>query len=215
MNFGAKKFDRYLLPVYLPLDIIAGVGWMAAVDWLQQRSSPRLARAFASTTLFVILAGQAACTFSNYPYFLSYYNPLLGGTSRAPQVMMVGWGEGLDQAARFLNSQPDADHRQVATGVWSTTFSYFYKGPVLRTRFEAGTNRVDDWLASDYYVMYINEEQRDKVSHELIDYFATIKPVKIVRINGLDYVYVYDIRDLPPPDFMGLPSMNRAQDHGS
>jgi hypothetical protein len=122
--------------------------------------------------------------------------------------MMVGWGEGLDQAARFLNSQPGADHQQIATGVWSTTFSYLYKGPVLRSRFEAGSDRVHDWLSSDYYVMYINEKQRDKVTSDLMNYFATMKPVKVIRINGLDYVYIYDIRDVPPPDFMSLPSTN-------
>ena len=208
MDFGAKKFDRYLLPVYLPLDVVAGIGWAAAAGWVQRLSTPRATQAIGMTMFVAAFAGQVACTASNYPYYLSYYNPLLGGTARAPQVMMVGWGEGLDQAANFLNSQPDAGHSQVATGVWSTTFSYFYQGPVLRSRFEEGTNRVEDWLASDYYVMYVNEEQRGKVAYELIDYFATLKPVKVVRINGLDYVFVYDIRELPPPDFMSPASTN-------
>jgi hypothetical protein len=215
MNFGVKKFDRYLLPIYPPLDLVAGIGWTAAAGWVRQQRGQRTASVFATIILCAAIAGQAACAFSNYPYYLSYYNPLLGGTRRAPQVMMVGWGEGLDQVARFLNNQPGADHRQVATGVWFTTLSYFYKGPVLRSRFEAGTNQISDWLASDYYVMYINEQQRGKVSSELIDYFRTIEPVKVVRINGLDYAYVYDIRDLSPPDFMHLPSMNQAEDHGS
>jgi 4-amino-4-deoxy-L-arabinose transferase-like glycosyltransferase len=203
MDLGAKKFDRYLLPVYPPLAVVAGVGWMAAANWVRQRRPQRRVRQVSAVmVLLTACAGQAACTLSSYPYYLSFYNPLLGGTPRAPQVMMVGWGEGLDQAARLLNSQPGASHRQVATGVWSTTFSYYYKGPVLRSRFEAGTNRIEDWMASDYYVMYINESQRDKVSYELIDYFATQEPLKVVYINGLDYVYIYDIRGLPPPDFM-------------
>ncbi len=215
MDGGAKKFDRYMLPIYPPLDIVAGMGWMVAAEWVRRRPAQRVAQAFATVALLAAFIGQVACTVSSYPYYLSYYNPLLGGTPRAPQVMMVGWGEGLDQAARFLNSQPDADQRQVVTGVWSTTFSYFYKGPVLRSRFQPGTNRIHDWMASDYYVMYVNEEQREKISHELIDYFATLEPVKVVRINGLDYVYVYDIRDLPPPNFMSEPSTNQAEIPGS
>lgn len=208
MDFGAKKFDRYLLPVYPALDIAAGIGWIAAARWIRQHGSRSLARVVSTTLLFAAIVAQAAMTASSYPYYLSYYNPLLGGTHRAPQVMMVGWGEGLDQAARFLNSQPGAGHPQVATGVWPTSFSYFYKGPVLHSRFEAGTDRIDDWRASDFYVLYINEQQRDKVSSELMDYFATIQPVNVVRISGLDYVYIYDIRDLPPPDFMTLSSAN-------
>jgi hypothetical protein len=210
MNLGAKKFDRYLLPVYLPLDLVAGVGWVTAANWIRQRSSERFAQSLSSIILLAAVVGQTACTAFSYPYYLSYYNPLLGGIRRAPEVMMVGWGEGLDQAARFLNSQPGAQDRQVATGVWSTTFSYFYNGPVVRSRFEVGSGSIEDWMASDYYVMYINEEQREKVSHDLTDYFATVKPVQVVRINGLDYVYVYDIRNLPPPTFLILPPTEQS-----
>jgi hypothetical protein len=124
--------------------------------------------------------------------------------------MMVGWGEGLDQAARFLNNQPGAADRQVATGVWLTTFSYYYKGPVLSSRFEPGASVVEDWVNSDYYILYINEEQRQKISGDLIDYLATLKPIQVIRINGIDYAYVYDIRDLPPPDFLKLPSTDQG-----
>jgi hypothetical protein len=204
MTLGAKKFDRYLLPIYPPLDLVAGMGWVAAVKWIRQRWPETTSRVATPALLLAALVGQAVGTASSYPYYFSYYNPLLGGTVRAPEVMMVGWGEGLDQAARFLNNQPGANERQVATGVWMTTFSYFYKGPVLTTRFEPGATTIQDWMDSDYYVLYINEVQREKVSRELIDYFAALRPIHVVRINGLDYAYIYDIRDLPPPDFLNL-----------
>ena len=202
MTLGAKKFDRYLLPIYPPLDLVAGMGWMAAVTWIRQRLPQSTSRVAASAVLLAAVMGQAAGTISSYPYYFSYYNPLLGGTVRAPEVMMVGWGEGLDQAASFLNNQPGTNESQVATGAWMTTFSYFYKGPVLTTRFEPGASTIQDWVDSDYYVLYFNEVQREKVSRDLIDYFATLKPVHVVRINGLDYVYIYDIRNLPPPDYL-------------
>ena len=202
MTLGAKKFDRYLLPIYPPLDLVAGVGWVAAVSWIRRQSSQYWTQAVAPAILLVALAGQAVGTISSSPYYFSYYNPLWGGTPRAPAVMMVGWGEGLDQAARFLNNQPGAANRQVATGIWSTTFSYFYDGPVVSTRFEPGAGVVEDWVDSYYYVLYINEKQREKISPELADYFAALKPVQVVRINGLDYVYIYDIHDLPPPAFI-------------
>lgn len=201
MTLGAKKFDRYLLPVYLPLDLVAGVGWVAAVTWIRQQPQ-RWAQALAPVLLAGVVAGQVGVTVSSYPYYLSYYNPLLGGAARASEVMMVGWGEGLDQAAHFLNSQPGAVNRQVATGVWSTTFSYYYIGPVVSSRFEPGANVAEDWVNSDYYVLYINEKQRGKISNDLTDYLSTLKPVHRIEINGIDYVYIYDIRDLPPPDFL-------------
>ncbi|MEZ4677380.1 MAG: hypothetical protein R2932_24500 [Caldilineaceae bacterium] len=34
MNLGAKKFDRYLLPVYPMLDLAAGLGIVAIVGWI-------------------------------------------------------------------------------------------------------------------------------------------------------------------------------------
>jgi len=57
-----------------------------------------------------ILFIQALSALQTFPYFFSYYNPLAGGSSRAPQVMMIGWGEGMDQAARYLNQKPDAEN---------------------------------------------------------------------------------------------------------
>ena len=50
---------------------------------------------------------QLALTVSSYPYYLTYYNPLLGGIRKAQEVMTVGWGEGLNEAARYLKDQPD------------------------------------------------------------------------------------------------------------
>jgi 4-amino-4-deoxy-L-arabinose transferase-like glycosyltransferase len=34
ITLGEKKFDRYLLPVYPALDLIAGLGWFALAAWL-------------------------------------------------------------------------------------------------------------------------------------------------------------------------------------
>ena len=40
------------------------------------------------------------------PYYLPYYNPLVGGTKVAPRVLLYGWGEALDRAAAYLNTSP-------------------------------------------------------------------------------------------------------------
>ena len=43
MTFVGKKFDRYILPAFLALDLVAALGWISlgqiAVAWLQKRSS--------------------------------------------------------------------------------------------------------------------------------------------------------------------------------
>ena len=206
MTAGAKKFDRYLLPVYPALDLAAGVGWVAAASWMRRNWPAPVTQIAAPVILIAATAWQMSGALSSYPYYFSYYNPLFGGTRKAPDVMMIGWGEGLDQAAQFLNTQPDLAHQQVAAGVWSTTFSYYYKGTVVPSRFESGPGIEDVWLDSDYYVLYINEKQRGKIPPELTDYLAGLEPARVIRINGLDYVYIYDIRDVPPPDYIRLSS---------
>lgn len=222
MSIFAKKFDRYLLPVYGPLDLTAGLGWMAAIhwwtaavhgwtagvhrfagiDWRQRRWPVRLVKVIAPTALLMALAGQSGSVIAAYPYYLSYYNPLMGGAAAASKVMMVGWGEGLDQAARYLNNRPGPELPRVMTGVWKGTFSYFYAGEIRDSRFAPGPETVQDWLNSDYCVVYVNQWQRGQLPKELLDHLAGLTPALVVRLEGIDYVYVYDIRNLPPPGYM-------------
>jgi 4-amino-4-deoxy-L-arabinose transferase-like glycosyltransferase len=196
MTLGAKKFDRYLLPVYAPLDLVAAMGWLAAARWLTRRSHA-VARAGAPVLLGVAIAGQAAMALPSFPYYFSYYNPLLGGTAKAPEVMMIGWGEGLDQTARYLNTMPNAEHLRVTTWFWNGPFSYFFKGQSVPGRLAPGTVGGSQWLSSDYGVVYINQRQRGRLPPELLDYVDSLTPVKVVRIQGLEYARVYDLRKSP------------------
>jgi hypothetical protein len=202
MTVGAKKFDRYLLPIYPPLDLVAGVGWVAAVTWIRQRQPQRWAQLTAPALLLAALVGQAAATVSSFPYYFSYYNPVLGGTTQAPRVMMVGWGEGLDQAAHFLNKQPHIADQQVMLGVWSGTFSYFYDGTIRWSDFAPGGTTIQDWKDSDYAIIYINQWQRGRLPHELVDYLLKKEPALVVRLQGLDYAYVYDLNQISPPEYL-------------
>jgi hypothetical protein len=201
MSLGAKKFDRYLLPVYAPLDLVAAIGWLAAAHWLK-RSLYGVARAAAPALIGVAVAGQAGSAYVAFPYYFSYYNPLLGGTTKAPEVMMIGWGEGLDQAARYLNAMPRAEQLRVTTWFWNGTFSYFFNGQSLPGQFNPDPESVLQWVTSDYCVLYINQRQRGRLPPELLAYLDGLTPVRTVRIHGLEYAWIYDIRDAPFPDYL-------------
>jgi hypothetical protein len=202
MTLGAKKFDRYLLPIYLPLDLIAGIGWAAAVSRALQYWPQGLARASAPAILTAAILTQAAWTATSYPYYLSYYNPLLGGTRHAPKVMMVGWGEGLDQAARFLMNSSGVNRPRVMLGLWTGTFSYFYDGPIQWSDFAPGEIAISDWKNSDYCLVYINQWQRGRLPQELISYLSNKEPAFVVRLQGLDYAYLYDLSNIDPPGYL-------------
>jgi 4-amino-4-deoxy-L-arabinose transferase-like glycosyltransferase len=197
MSLGTKKFDRYYLPVYLAFDLVAALGWLLSAKWLVQNFN-RLRRvhlALAASVL-VILA-QIVPVVQNYPYYLTYYNPLLGGLKNAPQVMMVGWGEGLNDAALFLQKQPDIGHKKIIAW-YPLAFTWYSLGLGMQAdpidiRPEADAATMAEYLSADYAVTYVNEMQRD-MPKQLLDYLATKKPIYTVKIHGMDFVWIYRLK---------------------
>jgi hypothetical protein len=116
MTLGTKKYDRYYLPVYLALDLIAAVGWVAAVRWLGERFALLNKKVFQYSMLGVILVPQVLSTLQSAPYYFTYFNPLMGGLQKAPQAVTVGWGEGLSEAALYLAGQPRMSARSRSQG---------------------------------------------------------------------------------------------------
>ena len=117
MTLPAKKFDRYLMPTFLVLDVVAGLGWTAIGLWAYRAAAGRthiawrpLAAGFSVVAVGLILL-HGLLNVPHYPYYLTYYNPLAGGTRTAPSVMFVGWGEGLEEAGHWLDQQPDAEKK--------------------------------------------------------------------------------------------------------
>lgn len=73
--------------------------------------------------------------------------------------MQIGWGEGLDQAARYLNSKPNAKELKVSTYYPSGPFSYFFDGNNHLIEYTSDTSS-DLWkrfIAADYAVIYISQ----------------------------------------------------------
>lgn len=193
MTLANKKFDRYLLALYPPLDLVAATGWVALAHWLSMRRSPLLMRYGVPVLLGASIAVQAVPTLRTYPYYLSYYNPLMGGSRRAPEVMMIGWGEGLDAAARYLNGKPSASDLTVASW-YRRQFAPFFSGtsqriPIQSSLDEAQVQRVFD---SDYVVIYIHQWQR-QTPREVLDYLSAETPERSIWINGLEYARIYDL----------------------
>ncbi|MGB0383685.1 MAG: ArnT family glycosyltransferase [Ardenticatenaceae bacterium] len=203
MGLGSKKWDRYLIPIYLPLDLVAALGWSAAAYWLGTVSLDRRRRYGAAALLLLALTVQIFATVPLSPYFISYYNPLLGGTAQAPEVMTIGWGEGLDQAARYLNQKPDAGTLQVASWYNTGPFSYFFKGQSRALEFKTRRD-IPTWLDLDYVLIYIHQWQRELPDNTFLDYFARQTPEHVIRIHDLDYVEIYNLQEAssPVPDFL-------------
>ena len=180
MTLGTKKFDRYLLPVYAPLDLIAAIGWVTMVQWLTNKV-PQPALRYGSYLIYIAIIGlQMFWSLRTFPYYLSYYNPLMGGSKKAPEVMQIGWGEGIDQAARYLNSKPNSENFRVYSWYIEGSFSYFYN-PTYTL-----------YPDIDYAVIYVHQWQRS-TPRELLAYLSEQIPEHTIWINGIEYVRIYKI----------------------
>jgi hypothetical protein len=136
------------------------------------------------------------------PYYLDYYNPLLLGWLWVPRAVQVGWGEGMDVAARYLGDKPNAAEMTVAAW-YDGAFAPLFKGRTLPI---SGENA----MRADYTVFYINQVQRNIPDPNLITYFGRRQPEQVIRLGGIDYAWIYPAisADGPLPD--GVAPVNVA-----
>jgi hypothetical protein len=230
MTLASKKFDRYMLPAQMALDLLAGVGLWRLVQLLTSRAPSHTASSlresgqsvdrapglFARWRMFVgggilalVLVVQVALLVRGWPYPIAYYNPVAGGAALARQSIMVGWGEGLEQAAAYLNGLPDAESLIVAT-------SYQH---VVRPRFVGTTISIVPYVRGgaerlptpDYLVLYVNARQRRQISPEVEQAEATGPPVFVAEIDGLPYAWVYRVPRTGPRPAGPLPAIEDSE----
>lgn len=180
MTVGEKKQDRYVLPVYPVLSIVAAAGLLQISKFKSSVFSLR------SLIFPLILLFQGVLVLANYPYYLTYYNPLLGGIRGAERLVTIGWGEGMDRAAAYLNQKPNAEQLRVASW-YQSTFAPFFKGEAISYSDQKGKA-----MAGEYVVFYINQVQRRFPDEEIFHYFETrYQPEKIIPLKGVDYAVIY------------------------
>jgi hypothetical protein len=192
MTIATKKSVRYLMPAFTACAPLAGYGLLTLRQW----ASRHLSIWMPNRRLFELGFGLLLVVFALLytPYYLSYYNPLLLGWKWAPRAILVGWGEGLGDAARYLDDKPNAARLTVAAW-YDRDFAPFFKGRTLPL---SGENA----MRADYTVFYINQVQRDIPDPNLITYFGRRQPEQVIRLDGIDYAWIYPAIsvDGPLPD---------------
>lgn len=197
MSLGEKKFDRYLLPVFLPLDLIAGVGWVAAIDLIVSRYERLRKPVFEYGAIALLAVFQMAFALPYQPYYLNYYNPLLGKADEIPADMFAGWGEGLSEAALYLDQNVNME-KNVAIAWYPLAFNWFSQGlgfwaEPIYADVEISEEQLAEYLNADYAVIYINQWQRD-MPLQLLEAIEGLDPEHVVYINDVEYVRIYRLR---------------------
>jgi 4-amino-4-deoxy-L-arabinose transferase-like glycosyltransferase len=189
MTIGEKKFDRYLLPIFPCIDILAAIGICSCYTFIASRvrrtgnwRSPGILsgdRVYGVLVILVIVL-QVALIVPVAPYFLSYSNPVvLGGPHHAPEYLLVGWGEGQDLAAAYLNNKTGAEHLKVF--VQYAGFAQYFKGTTTK-----------NLASADYIVFYSCAVQRH-YNEDVWDLYRNETPEKVIVLNNIEYCWIYPV----------------------
>lgn len=185
---SSKKQDRYLLPAYPFLHIVAATGWVWLGGQLARLRKLRgwsIQRSYLMPLVAVVILLYSIMLATTYPYYFTYFNPLLGGLNTAARLTTVGWGEGLDEAADYLNQKPEAKELTVVSWYGSAFTPYFagssadyfeQKGPVI---------------SADYALVYINQKQRHLPDDGFFRFLAQQPLEREFKLNGVPYIWLY------------------------
>lgn len=173
MSLQAKKFDRYLLPVWPALEILAAAGIIWLIRWR------------GAALLCTLLLGIQIAWF--HPYYLGYFNPAFGGGEIAEEVMLVGWGEGMEQVGAWLSERPDLSRGPVLSWI-PPTLAPFVPKDVLVLDLREGLLRQP----SSYAVLYARSVQRNE-SAVAEAYVRQTPPLYTISIHGADYAAIHQL----------------------
>ncbi len=199
MTIGAKKGDRYFLPAYLPLSLVAAAGWYALANWLAARFEFIRKYSLQYVMLGSLVLIEVLGTMRTAPYYLTYYNPLLGGISKAPGMMSIGWGEGLNEAALYLEEKTDFCDQRIIS--WYTLAYNWYStsfGCQAQSVEFSSDKSLEYYLDNfDYAIIYINQRQRN-YPEDLLQYLEEQTPEHTIWIDGVDYARIYRLKPASP-----------------
>lgn len=205
MTLGPKKFDRYVLPTWPALCVLAAAGLAAAygrlLGWRSRQKgagrgqtaeptgpNPEPRAGWRRLTAWLVVALALALELwqpaSVHPYYLSYYNPLLGGGRVAQRLFLIGWGEGMDQVGAWLSARPDIGYGPVLSAL----------GRTLQPFVPVDVRDVEDLgrVPANYAVVYLESVQR-AANPPIYAAITETVPLHRVVINGIEYARIYQL----------------------
>lgn len=186
LTLADTKFDRYLIPAYPALALLAAAGLDALANASDAR---RRAREVARGIAVLALAAPALFSLLLFPDLLAFYSPLAGGVSVARSAIMVGNGEGLEQVGRWLSGQPGA-RDQIAASWYPSVLAPTFSGRTIELNQQL-PDGLWPWATAHYVVFYVNQVQRRLPNDQIVRYFEHQPPAFVARLAGVDYAWAY------------------------
>jgi 4-amino-4-deoxy-L-arabinose transferase-like glycosyltransferase len=190
LTLSPKKFNRYLVPVFPALDVLAAVALVWSTEWIVARS--KRVREGGKRWAYALMVGGVTLGGSLnvlgwHPYALAGYNQLLGGAPMGARVFMAGWGEGLEQVAAWLNEQPNITGVLTVTTMRAGLQAYLKPGA-------QSMSPADSTLPpqAGYVVVYKQQAQMKAIGPPFDQFYGKVEPLFTVRIHGVEYAWVYE-----------------------
>lgn len=180
MSLGSKKGDRYILPVFLCLDIVTAL----VATYIFSSKGRYLPLLIAKLSIAGLVILQAGSLFSLHPHYLSYVNPI---TQSFFGERRLGWGEGLDLAADYINEMPGASELTVAS-YYPNEFANYFTGHAVPAH-------QHDHANVDYVVVYRAMFERGENAWEtdVVNIYRPLSPVKIISISSTSMAWIYEV----------------------
>lgn len=196
LSASPKKFNRYLVPAFPSVDIIAAAGLLGLGQGAQLIiKNPRAQRALSAGMFSTVTLAAAANAAFWHPYGIAAFNQALGGAWAGANTFLIGWGEGLELTADWLNQQPDITGVKVATTLVDPLQRYLRPGAQSYT---LGANEPFD-PHTGYVVVYVRSVQDGEARAPFDQFYGRVPPlvppVHVVMVHGVPYAWIYQ---MPP-----------------
>jgi len=195
-----RKSPHYIMTSHVSMDMIAALGWGAWLGWLAMKwetgAQPKVKAGGAAFLVIIQLASALAF----YPYYYTYYNPIM--TAIIGNAPASDYGEGFEQAAAYLAQKPNAESLKVFAFRARGPFSYFFPGEtiIFNPLFveEPGMTSVSERIVlADYLVINEAFAIRTERTALFVQGLSGVKPEHTIRVKGISTIHIYRVEDLP------------------
>jgi hypothetical protein len=192
-----RDASHYIMTTYACLSLVAGLGFAFGITGIWQLGSGKMR--YLVPVFIGLLALKIVSVISYYPYYFNYSNPILELIEDGVQTPVSGYGEGLELAAAYLEEKTATDQITVLSWWGIGPFSYFFSGQTRNIFPDSGwpPAMVERLEAADYLVVYYYHQQRRNMPSKLLRELEGVTPEHTIWMNGVEYVRIYRVDDLP------------------
>jgi 4-amino-4-deoxy-L-arabinose transferase-like glycosyltransferase len=178
---AGQKFDRYGTVVWPGLAVLVGLLVAVVISHVPVHRRTRMLALAGAALVALLLVNTLVIA----PYNISYFNPLLGGSAQGEKTLLVGWGEGLEQAGAIIErDQGGCTHHRVAVN-YAIKAAFVCERPIP-------IQFVGRLHKGDYIVIYVNYAQRTAPSILRV-LRQSGKRIGEVHIRGIRYAEVIKV----------------------